>query len=146
VVSWLRYEWDGLDLLRMDEMYDGPDAGAGLDAETTLRAIGGGAAGCWTLESLAPRMVKGDYAPGFYVERCVKDMGLALGEAERMGVAAPGLALAHQLYVAVRARGNMLLHQTEQLANQTGAGGGDRCRKWGLALFSPTTGKKGRTD
>lgn len=79
---------------------------AGLDLETVLRSVGSGAAGSWSLSNLAPRMMGGDFAPGFFVEHFIKDMGIALDEANRMGLALPGLALARQLYEAVRAQGH----------------------------------------
>lgn len=77
---------------------------AGLDLETMLQSIRGGAAGCWTLENLAPRILKRNFDPGFFVDHFVKDMGIALDEAKRMTIALPGLALVHQLYVAVQAQ------------------------------------------
>ena len=79
---------------------------AGLNLETMLRSIRGGAAACWTLENVAPRILKRDFDPGFLVEHFIKDMGIALDEAKRMGLALPGLALVHQLYVAVQAQGH----------------------------------------
>ncbi len=50
-------------------------------------------------------MLKGDFEPGFFVEHFIKDMEIALGEARRMNLALPGLALAHELYLALRAQG-----------------------------------------
>ena len=79
--------------------------GAGLDLETVLKSVSGGAAGSWSLSNLAPRMLKNDFAPGFYVEHFLKDLGLALAEADRMQLCLPGLALARQLYNAVAAAG-----------------------------------------
>jgi 3-hydroxyisobutyrate dehydrogenase len=79
--------------------------GAGLDLETVLEAVSGGAAGSWSLSNYAPRMLKGDYAPGFMVEHFIKDMEITLNEARRMNLALPGLALAHELYLALRAQG-----------------------------------------
>ena len=55
---------------------------AGLDAETVLQSISSGAAGSWSLSNLAPRMIKGDFEPGFYVKHFLKDMNIALAEAE----------------------------------------------------------------
>jgi len=78
---------------------------AGLDIETMLKAISGGAAACWSLDNLAPRILKGDMEPGFFVEHFVKDMGIALTEAQRMHLSLPGLALVHQLYLSVQALG-----------------------------------------
>ncbi len=79
---------------------------AGLDLPTMLRSISSGAAGCWTLDNLAPRVVQRNFDPGFYVEHFIKDMGIALQEASRMQLALPGLGLAKQLYEAVRAQGH----------------------------------------
>ena len=79
---------------------------AGLNLEDVLRSVSTGAAGSWTLSNLGPRMLAGDYAPGFYVEHFLKDLRMALAEAERMHLALPGLALAHQLYVALEAQGH----------------------------------------
>ncbi|MGC9221080.1 MAG: NAD(P)-dependent oxidoreductase [Solirubrobacteraceae bacterium] len=78
---------------------------AGLDPETVLTAVAGGAAGSWSLSNYAPRMLSGDFAPGFMVEHFIKDMEIALSEARRMNLALPGLALAHELYLALRAQG-----------------------------------------
>jgi 3-hydroxyisobutyrate dehydrogenase len=78
---------------------------AGLDVEQVLATIGGGAAGSWSLTNYAPRILRGDFAPGFRVEHFVKDLGIALDEARAMNLALPGLALAQQLYVAATAQG-----------------------------------------
>jgi 3-hydroxyisobutyrate dehydrogenase len=78
---------------------------AGLDLETVLEAVAGGAAGSWSLSNYGPRMLAGNFDPGFLVEHFVKDMGIALAEARRMSLALPGLALAQQLYVALAAQG-----------------------------------------
>ncbi|MEM9704137.1 MAG: NAD-binding protein, partial [Planctomycetota bacterium] len=69
------------------------------------RSVSGGAAGSWSLSNLAPRMLKNDFAPGFYVDHFLKDLRLALSEADRMQLCLPGLALAKQLYQAVAAAG-----------------------------------------
>jgi 3-hydroxyisobutyrate dehydrogenase len=79
---------------------------AGLSLETMVECIRGGAAACWALDNLAPRVIKRDFAPGFFVEHFIKDMGIALAEADRMNIALPGLALVHQLYIALRAQGD----------------------------------------
>ncbi len=79
---------------------------AGLDLPTMLKSISGGAAACWTLNNLAPRVVKRNFDPGFYVEHFIKDMGIALDEANRMGLSMPGLSLVKQLYEGVQAQGH----------------------------------------
>jgi 3-hydroxyisobutyrate dehydrogenase len=78
---------------------------AGLDLKTVLQSVGGGAAASWSLNNLGPRIIDRNFEPGFFVEHFIKDMGIALAEAERMNLALPGLALAKQLYEAVRAQG-----------------------------------------
>lgn len=79
---------------------------AGLDLPTMLSSIQGGAAKCWSLDNLAPRVLRRDFAPGFFVEHFIKDMGIALKEAAQMGLFLPGLALVHQLYLAIQAQGH----------------------------------------
>ncbi|AEE15002.1 2-hydroxy-3-oxopropionate reductase [Thermodesulfobium narugense DSM 14796] len=71
---------------------------SGLDPEKVLKSIGGGAAGSWSLVNLGPKMLKGDFAPGFYVKHFIKDMKIALDEAIKMGLKLPGLELALSLY------------------------------------------------
>lgn len=78
---------------------------AGLDLDKTLEAVSGGAAGSWSLSNYGPRMLAGDFDPGFFVDHFVKDMGIALDESRAMQLSVPGLALAHQLYVALQAQG-----------------------------------------
>jgi 3-hydroxyisobutyrate dehydrogenase len=79
---------------------------AGLDLNTVLESVSGGAAGSWSLSNYAPRMLKGNFDPGFFVEHFIKDMGIALAEAKRMNLSLPGLALAEQLYLALEAQGH----------------------------------------
>ena len=78
---------------------------AGLKLETVLQSISGGAAGSWTLSNLAPRMISGDFDPGFYVKHFIKDMGIALESAEAMNLDLPGLKLAKKLYDQLAAQG-----------------------------------------
>jgi 3-hydroxyisobutyrate dehydrogenase len=79
---------------------------AGLDLPTVLTSVGSGAAGSWSLANLGPRIIANRFEPGFFVEHFIKDMGIALVEAQRMGLALPGLALAQQLYLALAAQGH----------------------------------------
>jgi 3-hydroxyisobutyrate dehydrogenase len=79
---------------------------AGLDLNTVLLSVAPGAAGSWSLSNLGPRIIANNFDPGFYVEHFIKDMGIALDEANRMGLSLPGLALAKQLYVALKAQGH----------------------------------------
>ena len=78
---------------------------AGLGMDAVIDVIGSGAAGSWSINNLGRRIAKGDYDPGFFIKHFVKDMGIALSEARKMGIALPGLALVEQLYVAAMAQG-----------------------------------------
>ena len=79
---------------------------AGLDLNTVMESVASGAAGSWSLSNLGPRIIGNNFDPGFFVEHFIKDMGIALDEAKRMGLALPGLALSHQLYLALKAQGH----------------------------------------
>ncbi len=74
---------------------------AGLDAEAVVGIVSQGAAGSWSLSNLAPRILQGNFDPGFYVEHFIKDLGIALRESRAMGLKLPGLALAAELYERV---------------------------------------------
>ena len=78
----------------------------GLDPQAVIDLIGKGAAGSWAINNLGPKIVARNYDPGFFVEHFVKDMGIALREAAAVNLSLPGLALVHQLYVAVKALGH----------------------------------------
>lgn len=78
---------------------------AGLNPDTVLRSISSGAAGSWSLSNLVPRMLKGDFEPGFYIKHFIKDMTIALNEAEQMGMEAPGLALSKSIYDQLAEKG-----------------------------------------
>jgi 3-hydroxyisobutyrate dehydrogenase len=79
---------------------------AGLDLSRMLASISRGAAACWTLDNLAPRILQRNFDPGFFVEHFVKDMGIVLEESKRMNLTLPGLALVHGLYQSVIALGH----------------------------------------
>jgi 3-hydroxyisobutyrate dehydrogenase len=76
---------------------------AGLNPQAMLKSIESGAAGSWSLSNLVPRMLKGDFNPGFFVKHFIKDMGIALDAAREMGITLPGLEKAEQLYKALAA-------------------------------------------
>lgn len=78
---------------------------AGLDLETVLKSVSVGAAGSKSLDIYGARILARNFEPGFYVEHFIKDLGIALAEAEKMNLCLPGLALSKQLYEAVRAQG-----------------------------------------
>ncbi|MBS4198769.1 NAD(P)-dependent oxidoreductase [Bacillus sp. FJAT-49732] len=78
---------------------------AGLNPETVLKSISSGAAGSWSLSNLIPRVLKEDYSPGFFIKHFIKDMGIALEEAEKMNLRLPGLELAKKMYDSLADQG-----------------------------------------
>ncbi len=78
----------------------------GLEKQQVIDIVGKGAASSWVINNLGPRIVQGNYDPGFFVEHFIKDMGIALDEAAAIGLSLPGLALVNQLYIAVKAQGH----------------------------------------
>lgn len=80
-------------------------AEAGLDGAKVLSSISGGAAGSWALSNLAPRVLRGDFEPGFYIRHIVKDLAIARQMAESMGIALPGLDLAADIYCQLEENG-----------------------------------------
>lgn len=101
---------------------------AGLDPARVLESVGGGAASSWSLLNYGPRIMQRNFEPGFFVEHFIKDMGIALSESRRMNLPLPGLALAEQLYVALKAQGygrkgtHALMLALEKLANYSPPG------------------------
>jgi len=73
-------------------------AAAGLDPERVLQTVTKGAGSSSALINLGPKAIAGDYAPGFFVEHFIKDLGIVLAESRRMGIVLPGATLADQLY------------------------------------------------
>ena len=78
---------------------------SGLDPERVLDSISTGAAGSWSLSNLAPRMIRGDFEPGFYIKHFIKDMKIAIESAEEMNLSTPGLKLAKSLYEVLADQG-----------------------------------------
>lgn len=97
-------------------------ARADVDLDKLVSVISSGAASCWALDNLAPRIIQGDDTPGFIVDHFVKDLGIALQEAAQMGLTLPGLELASELYQQLQRLGHgqsgtqALVHAIRQLA------------------------------
>ena len=92
---------------------------AGLDLPTVLKSIGAGAAGGFQLNVLGQKIIDGDFAPGFFIEHFLKDLGIALAESRRMSIDLPGLALAQRLYQTLADRG-LARQGTQALAQYYG--------------------------
>ncbi|GIX06069.1 MAG: tartronate semialdehyde reductase [Candidatus Poribacteria bacterium] len=112
----------GLNLLAMVESI-ALGAKAGLDLEKMLAAITKGAAGSWMLSNLGPKVIAGDWEPGFMVKLQQKDLRLVLEAAASLGLPLPGTALVHQLFRVVEAAGlgekgtQALAHALERMGN-----------------------------
>ena len=78
---------------------------AGLDQKEVLDIVGKGAAASWSFNNYGPRIIRGDFNPGFFIKHFIKDMGIALDEARKMNLSLPGLALANQFYIAASSMG-----------------------------------------
>ncbi|KAI3900386.1 hypothetical protein MKW92_014821 [Papaver armeniacum] len=95
----------------------------GLDVGLYLDAISTGAAGSKSLDLYGNRILGRDLEAGFFVNHFVKDLGICIMECQNMGLALPGLALAHQLYISLQAHGEgnlgtqALILALEQLNN-----------------------------
>ena len=79
---------------------------AGLDLEKVLDTVGGGSAANWSLTNYAPRILKEDYSAGFFVKHFVKDLKIALDEADKMGISLPATEKAKELYEKLMAEGH----------------------------------------
>jgi 3-hydroxyisobutyrate dehydrogenase len=79
--------------------------GAGIDQTAMIDTISTGAAASWSLSNYGPRIIKGDFAPGFYVKHFIKDMEIAVQSADEMGLDVPGLKLALERYRELAASG-----------------------------------------
>lgn len=80
-------------------------ARTGLDLNTMLQSVSKGAASCWSLNVLAPKIIQHDYSPGFTVDNFIKDLDIAIEESRRMNISLPGLTLVDQLYKKVKQMG-----------------------------------------
>ena len=78
---------------------------AKLDLNEVIATISKGAAGCWSLDNYGPRIVKGDFAPGFMIKHFVKDMKIAIEESRKMGLNLKGLELVEKLYEQMEKEG-----------------------------------------
>jgi 3-hydroxyisobutyrate dehydrogenase len=98
-------------------------AKAGVAPATMLEAVKAGAASSWALHNLAPRVLAGDFKPGFKIAHQQKDLRLALEVARNEHAALPGTALVHQLFAALEAEGmgeagtQALVKSLEKLGN-----------------------------
>lgn len=105
----------------------------GMDLDAVIDVIGQGAARSWMINNLGRRIAKGDFQPGFYIKHFVKDMGIALAEAQRMNLSLPGLALVNQFYVVAQAMGyeNLgtqgLYRVLARINNMEGGAAGNGC-------------------
>ena len=82
---------------------------AGLDEQKVLTALSAGGADNWSMENYVPRILKNDYTPGFFARYFLKDLRIALEEADKMGLDLRATEQAKRLYeimVDVKGLGN----------------------------------------
>jgi 3-hydroxyisobutyrate dehydrogenase len=79
---------------------------SGLNVSSALEAVGGGAAASWQLQNLGPKMVAGDFRPGFMIDLIQKDLRIVMDSADHFGTSLPNSALVHQLFTAAQAAGH----------------------------------------
>ncbi|HVT87376.1 MAG TPA: NAD(P)-dependent oxidoreductase [Tepidisphaeraceae bacterium] len=79
---------------------------SGLNPNKTIQAVGGGAASSWQLLNLGPKMISGDFRPGFMIDLIQKDLRIVMESAEQSGTSLPGSSLVHQLFTAAQAAGH----------------------------------------
>jgi len=79
---------------------------SGLDPERVLKSVSSGAAGSWSLTNLTPRILRDDFAPGFFVDHFVKDLGIALEESEKLGLRLQGVVYAKKVYEDLKSMGH----------------------------------------
>jgi|TARA_B110000263_G_scaffold83835_1_gene73389 3-hydroxyisobutyrate dehydrogenase len=87
---------------------------SGLDMQTFFDAVKNGAGRSWALETLGPKILDGDFAPGFMVKHMQKDLRLAGQLAADTGTALPTSTLIAQLYRSVQADGPDAVNQGHQ--------------------------------
>ena len=78
----------------------------GLNPKKTLEAVSGGAANSWQLQNLGPKIIAGNFRPGFMIDLFQKDLRILMEEAERVGTSLPASALVRQLFTAAQAAGH----------------------------------------
>ena len=78
---------------------------AGLDVQTMLDSISQGAAGSWQMNNMAPRMIKEDYDPGFFIKHYIKDMKIALEESDARKLTLPILMEVLDMYKKLDEKG-----------------------------------------
>lgn len=78
---------------------------ANLDLTKVIETVGGGSAANWSLANYAPRILKEDYTPGFFVKHFIKDLKIALAEAEKMEIDLPATKEATRLYELLAKKG-----------------------------------------
>lgn len=79
---------------------------AGLNLDEVVKTVSGGAAQNWSLSNYAPRIIADDYSPGFFVKHFLKDLKIALDEAEKMDLDLPATKQAYALYEKLEQNGH----------------------------------------
>lgn len=78
----------------------------GLSLQKVMDTLAGGAAANWSMSNYGPRILKEDYSPGFFVKHFIKDLKIALDEAQKLSLELPNTQLATQFYEKLADHGN----------------------------------------
>lgn len=78
---------------------------SGLDPVKVLQSVTAGSGNTWQLQNMGPRMINGDFAPGFFIKHFVKDMNISQAEAEKMGITLPMLNIVESMYQELMEQG-----------------------------------------
>ena len=70
----------------------------GLNLDDFFNIVSTGSGGSFSMTSYGPRILKGDFKPGFFIHHFIKDMRLALEECEKINIKLPGLETAYEVY------------------------------------------------
>jgi 2-hydroxy-3-oxopropionate reductase len=80
-------------------------AKAGVDPAVIVKVLSGGYAQTRVMDVRGPRMIQGDFAPGFKSRFHYKDLNIIMATARDLHVALPATAVAHELFSAMLAQG-----------------------------------------
>lgn len=93
-------------MLGMSEMMVYAKA-ADLDVAKVMETLAAGGAQNWSLDNYGPRVLAGDFEPGFYAKHLLKDLRIALDEAAKMDLSLPATDLAEALYTKLVEQKNL---------------------------------------
>ena len=95
---------------------------AGLDPDIMVKVVSSGAGSSWALANLGPKIIEGDFTPGFMIDLLSKDLNFTMELAQKGRLPLLGTALARELLHGAQAADlgrqgtQALYHVIEKLA------------------------------